>query len=99
MSIHHLDHLFHPHTLALIGASVKPHSVGSVVMKNLLNGGFQGTIWPVNPKYDVIEGVTAYASVDALLIRPILPSSPHPHRPFPISYDGWENAAHARPSF
>ena len=66
MSIHHLDHLFHPHTLALIGASVKPHSVGSVVMKNLLNGGFQGTIWPVNPKYDVIEGVTAYASVDAL---------------------------------
>ncbi len=66
MSVRNLDHLFHPRTLALIGASAKPHSVGNVVMKNLLNGGFQGTIWPVNPKYDVIEGVTAYASVDAL---------------------------------
>lgn len=66
MSILNLDHLFHPRSVAVIGASIKPHSVGHMVMKNLMNGGFKGTTLPVNPQYDVIQGIKAYPTVAAL---------------------------------
>ncbi|MGR5488300.1 CoA-binding protein, partial [Vibrio alfacsensis] len=46
-----LDTLFKPSSIAVIGASIKPHRAGSVVIKNLLLGGYQGTILPVHPRY------------------------------------------------
>ncbi|HRX79987.1 MAG TPA: CoA-binding protein, partial [Pirellulaceae bacterium] len=66
MSIRNLDHLFQPKSIAVIGASTRPHSVGATVMKNLLAGGFGGPIMPVNPKYDAVGGVLAYPNVAAL---------------------------------
>ncbi len=66
MSVRNLDHLFHPRSVALIGASMKPQSVGYVVMKNLRTSGFTGAVLPVNPQYDNIEGVKTYSSVAAL---------------------------------
>ncbi|MES2934422.1 MAG: bifunctional acetate--CoA ligase family protein/GNAT family N-acetyltransferase [Pseudomonadota bacterium] len=63
MSIRNLDYLFNPKSVAVIGASQKEHSVGATVLRNLIEAGFGGAIFPVNPKYDTIAGLKAYASV------------------------------------
>jgi acetyltransferase len=42
MSVRNLEHLFRPASVAVIGASNRPHSVGHTVMHNLLKGGFAG---------------------------------------------------------
>ncbi|MGN0903533.1 MAG: acetate--CoA ligase family protein [Alphaproteobacteria bacterium] len=70
MTTENLDKLFAPKSVALIGASNRPMSVGSVIMQNLLEGGFQGDIMPVNPKGELIHGVQSYKSV------PDLPKTP-----------------------
>jgi len=67
-----LDKLFKPKTVALIGASNRPESVGSVTMRNLLSGGFKGEIWPVNPKGEPIHGTKCYKSIDELPAAPDL---------------------------
>ena len=80
MSIRHLNSLFRPKSVAVIGASVRPHSVGATVMENLLSGGFQGPILPVNPKYEAVRGVLAYPNVAVLPHGPelaVLCTPPH----------------------
>ncbi len=72
MSIRNLDSLFHPHSVAVIGASTRPHSVGAMVLANLLAGGFAGPILAVNPKYDTVAGVACYRDVAALPQAPQL---------------------------
>lgn len=72
MSIRNLDFLLAPRSVALIGASRRPHRVGATVMRNLIDGGFTGVIYPVNPKYRKVFGVKAYASVAALPQAPDL---------------------------
>ncbi|MGD2083837.1 MAG: GNAT family N-acetyltransferase [Chromatiales bacterium] len=66
MSIRNLEHLFRPASVAVIGASTRPHSVGATVMRNLLAGGFAGPIMPVNPKYESVAGVLGYRGVAEL---------------------------------
>jgi acetyltransferase len=66
MSIRNLEYLFQPQSVAVIGASNKPHSVGATVMHNLLEGGFNGPIMPVNPKYKAVAGILAYPNIAAL---------------------------------
>ncbi len=46
-----------------IGASNKPRSLGSIVLENMIAGGFEGEIWPVNPKYETLAGRRCHASV------------------------------------
>lgn len=72
MTVRNLDSIFKPSSIALIGASRKPRSVGAVVARNLFNAGFDGPILPVNPHDRSIEGVLTYASVAALPITPDL---------------------------
>lgn len=72
MSIRNFKYLFKPRSVAVIGASNRPHRVGRVVMQNLLKGGFQGPIMPVNPKYQAVCGVLAYPNVEALPMNPDL---------------------------
>jgi len=72
MSVRHLDSLFHPSSVAVIGASNQPLSVGGMVMRNLLRGGFSGPIMPVNPKYEAIAGVLSYPDVAHLPVVPDL---------------------------
>ena len=72
MSIRNLTHLFNPHSVAIIGASEKPHSVGATVLRNLLEAGFKGAIFPVNPKYDTLAGLTAYPTIAQLPATPDL---------------------------
>lgn len=72
MSVRNLSALFRPRSVAVIGATARPDSVGAIVMHNLLQGGFVGPIMPVNPKHSAIGGVLAYASVQALPMVPDL---------------------------
>jgi acetyltransferase len=58
--------MFRPRSVAVVGANDRPHSVGHVVMRNLLAGGFEGPIMPVNPRYEAVAGVLAYPDVWSL---------------------------------
>jgi acetyl coenzyme A synthetase (ADP forming)-like protein len=55
--------LLHPRSVAVVGASRNPESVGGAVFRNLIHGGFQGPVFPVNPNAASISGVLAYPSV------------------------------------
>jgi len=72
MTVRNLESLFHPSSVAVVGASKQPGTVGSVVMRNLLEAGFDGPIMPVNPKYQSVGGVLAYARVQDLPVAPDL---------------------------
>ena len=58
-----LESLLCPQTVAVLGASQHPGKVGHEVLANLINGGFQGTIVPVNPKADEVLGRRCYHSL------------------------------------
>ena len=58
-----MKRIFHPKSVAVIGASSEDGKIGNSVMKNLINGGFAGAIYPVHPKADEILGKKVYASV------------------------------------
>ena len=72
MTVRNLDALFKPRSIAIIGASRRPGSVGAVVARNLLRGGFDGPIMPVNPKHRAVEGVLCYADISELPMTPDL---------------------------
>lgn len=67
-----LDLLFYPKSLALIGASPKENSLGKAIMENLLKGGYEGTIFPVNPKYTETSGLSCYSAIEKLPLQPDL---------------------------
>ncbi|NML31498.1 GNAT family N-acetyltransferase [Paraburkholderia antibiotica] len=54
MTVRNLDALFRPKSVAVIGASERPGSTGAMVWARVLEGGFDGPVWPVNPKYDTL---------------------------------------------
>ena len=58
-----LDSLFRPKSVAVIGASTKELSIGNRVIRNLVDFGFKGPIFPINPKADEVRGVKAYKSI------------------------------------
>ncbi|QDZ27990.1 GNAT family N-acetyltransferase [Noviherbaspirillum sp. UKPF54] len=72
MSVRNLKSLFEPRSIAVIGASLRAHSVGATVLQNLVSGGFEGEIIPVNPKYDSLAGLKVYSSVARLPTVPDL---------------------------
>ena len=71
MSIRHLDALFAPASVAVFGASERTASVGATVWRNLLDG-FQGPLYPVNPKHTSLGGRKTYRDVAALPEAPDL---------------------------
>ena len=58
--------LFRPKSIALIGGSRRPGSLGHVLARNLIMAGFDGPIMPVHPKAEAIAGIRAYPTVDDL---------------------------------
>ena len=62
-SNHYLDRLLKPQTIALVGVSPREGTVGHDMLKVLLEGGFQGQVFLVNPRYDEIEGHKCFASL------------------------------------
>lgn len=61
-----LDAIFSPKTVAVIGASEKPGSVGRTLLWNLISNPFGGTVYPVNPKRDSVLGIKAYKNLDSI---------------------------------
>ena len=67
-----LDAIFAPETIAVIGATENPGSVGRTILENLQKGKFPGTLYPVNPKRDTVLGLKAYPSITAVPTAPDL---------------------------
>ena len=61
--VRQMNRIMKPDTVAVIGASAEDGKIGNSVMKNLINGGYQGKICPIHPKADEIMGMAAYKSV------------------------------------
>ena len=61
-----MDVFFEPESVALIGATENPGSVGRTVLWNLLSTPFGGTVYPVNPKRASVLGIRAYPSISSL---------------------------------
>lgn len=66
MSTLNLECIFHPHSIAVIGAGRNPSAVGRLVLDNLFDGGFAGPIYPVNPRHEHIARHQCYANVGRL---------------------------------
>ncbi len=66
MGQHYLKPLFAPKSVAVFGASDRVDSVGQIVFQNMLQSGFNGALYPINPKYPEIQGVKAYASLSQM---------------------------------
>lgn len=58
-----IESIINPKSIAIVGATNRPRSVGLAVFKNLLQGGYQGVLYPVHPKSKSIQGVKAYPSL------------------------------------
>ncbi|MDX1664599.1 MAG: CoA-binding protein, partial [Candidatus Promineifilaceae bacterium] len=58
-----LDAIFHPSSVAVIGATERPGSVGRTIMWNLMSNSFGGVIYPVNPGRSSVLGIKAYPSI------------------------------------
>jgi acetyl coenzyme A synthetase (ADP forming)-like protein len=58
-----MNRIMKPDSVAVIGASPEAGKIGNSVMKNLINGGYHGKIYPIHPKADEILGYKAYRSV------------------------------------
>ncbi|MGA0604081.1 GNAT family N-acetyltransferase [Caulobacter sp. KR2-114] len=72
MTTRNLDALFQPKSIALIGASNRPASVGGVLARNLLESGFKGPVLAVNPHEASIRSTLCYPDVAALPVAPDL---------------------------
>ena len=63
MGLHNLGKIFEPESVAVIGAGPRQGTIGFALMKNLRDGGYEGRIIPVNPKYSEIMGMKCYESL------------------------------------
>ena len=72
MSTRNLERAFNPGSIAVIGASKRPGSVGQVVLANVIAGGYRGAVYPVNLKYDEVQGLRCYRHVRDLPEAPDL---------------------------
>jgi acyl-CoA synthetase (NDP forming) len=84
-----LDSLFNPKAVAIIGASTKHYHIGNRIVKNLLDFGYKGAIYPINPKADEIRGVKAYGSIldvptEVDVVHMVIPA-----KFVPQAIDGW----------
>jgi acetyltransferase len=61
-----VDAIFNARSIAVVGASRDPHSIGYTIVRNLVRDHFHGTVYPVNPHADHILSIRAYRSVSAI---------------------------------
>ena len=62
-SVKQLDAILRPQSVAVIGASTSPDKMGHEILKNIIDSGFEGTVYPINPKADVILDLPCHKSV------------------------------------
>src|SRR5260370_674559 len=63
---HSLDPIFHPRSVAVVGASATPGTVGSILIRNLIENPFGGVVYPINPKRHAVHGVLCYPDLASL---------------------------------
>src|SRR5690606_24861788 len=97
MSSYRLSNLFAPRTVAVVGASPQPDSVGGSIVRNLIAAGFAGPLFVVHPKPQPVEGVAAYASIAQLPETPdvVVLATPAPSIPALVEEAGAKGAAGA----
>jgi acetyltransferase len=61
-----LEALFEPRSVAVVGASAEAGKTGHEILTSLVSAGFEGPIYPVNPRYEELEGLTCYPSLGEL---------------------------------
>jgi acetyltransferase len=83
VTVRNLEYLFRPKSIALIGASERPGSVGATVLRNLCDGRFHGPVYAVNPKGGRIGGLEACRDVASLPETPELAVVATPPRSVP----------------
>ena len=66
VSAQSLEPLFNPKSVAILGASAEPSRIGGMPVRYMLQYGFNGAIYPVNPNHDEIQGLKAYAKIGDL---------------------------------
>lgn len=66
LHVHGLDALFRPAAIAVIGASDDPSRIGGRPIRYLIDSGYSGHLYPVNPRYTTVQGLTGYPSVGAI---------------------------------
>ncbi len=67
---HRLDPLLRPTSLAILGASGRPGSVGNMFIRHMKLGGYSGALWGVNPNYADIDGVPCFPTLADLPAKP-----------------------------
>ena len=80
MTIRNLDHAVHPRSVAVFGASPRAGTVGGILIRNIVEGGFGGEVWPVNPKHGEIGGRRCYGRAEELPGAPdlaVIATPPH----------------------
>ena len=58
-----IDTILSPKSIAIVGASGDTEKIGSVILKNLIEDEYNGRIYPINPKYEELQGRKAYPSI------------------------------------
>lgn len=66
MAQHYLKPLFSPKSVVVFGASDRIDSVGQIVFQNMLQSGFQGALYPINPGHPEVQGHKAYTSISQI---------------------------------
>ena len=66
-----LDRIFKAESVAVVGASTNPEKIGHIILKNIINGGFKGQIYPINPKSPEILGLQCYTSLVEIPVNKI----------------------------
>lgn len=61
---HYLSSLFEPASVAVFGASLRKDSVATIVLNNIIDSGFAGEVYPINPKYEELESLRCYKNLD-----------------------------------
>ena len=71
-SVSQLDGILKPKSVAVIGASTSPDKLGHEILRNILDGGYQGAVYPINPKADTILDLPCHTNVKELQEPPDL---------------------------
>ena len=66
MALKTLDKIFKPQRIAIVGVSSNVKNVGNIALKNLVSGGFNGVVYPINPKYEAVMGIQCYPDLASL---------------------------------
>lgn len=66
MPIKTLNKIFKPKRIALIGVANNPKSIGGITLRNLVSSGYNGVVYPVNPKREAVLGIPCYPDIESL---------------------------------